>query len=1049
MRTDTVVWFQEVLSAPAETQLLGLPADQRFAAEIDGPERRVDLPRHLRRLPARARRAGSSDLVPCAGLTWVGVHPDHRRRGVLTAMMRHHLEQVRDTPGTHVSALHASEPAIYGRYGYGLASLEQPITLSRGATLTAPGLDEAAGTVTTRMATITDADIPQRMHACHLRGVETGAIVGAPEYYERICQSFPEWLRDKEPWRILFAQRDGEDVGFAMFRRERSGSRPGPAARSRSSSSSASPATRLALLRRLVDFDLVGTIQLRTVGAEDPVLAWAGGPRATAGVETYDSLWIRLVDLPEALAARTWSAPCDVVVEVTDTARTLERRHAGGSTPTPTARRSPSAPTPTPTCGCRSRPSARRTSAAATWSRSPGPAWSPRPGPARPRALARAAHRRRAGALDDVLAGRPCGQQRAALDGRVQDLDGVGERHRVASRRPAAFDRGRDLHQAAGVGGDEHVGAGGDDVARPCGRRARGPARGGARCRRRPSRSTARPRRSRAAPGRGSPRAAGAAAPARPGRARGGRRRGRRRSPRAGAARRPGRARRAARRRRGPCPGTPAPAVAEQLGVLLHRRAAAGGVDDDPLDAGGLEDLDQPAGVLAAPRPRGRCAPTARRSSPAPRGTTTSQPSAWSTRAVAAFTPGKNAPCTQPVSIPTTVRRCPVAGSRSGSGSAFAEPRGEPLHRGQRRREPLEQAGTPQRPVEPGPLHAPQRAAQQPQPPRVAGTPRRSGRAAPARARGAGASRSTSARVCSISRSYCTPDGHAVTHAMQPRQASQWPTIASVIGSPSTACCIRWMRPRGESISSPHSTYVGQVGRQNPQCTQSSRSSRSRSTSDRLPRTGPATSRCSGSNWSLTRRIRSSAGTGPQTSTARLTSAGASTTTTVPPCRARDLAQPRRTPRASSAARVERRRPRRSRALARPAGRGQHVAQAGQHERDLAARSRRGRQGYAAPARPAAASATVAADRAPDDRAHPGRDAVGPAADQHRQRRRRRPRPPTARPASGRRRARPRARSSGSTVTHRRTSGSGCSRNTASVITASVPKEPTTSLPRS
>src|SRR3954452_22217269 len=33
------------------------------------------------------------------------------------------------------------------------------------------------------------------------------------------------------------------------------------------------------------------------------------------------------------------------------------------------------------------------------------------------------------------------------------------------------------------------------------------------------------------------------------------------------------------------------------------------------------------------------------------------------------------------------------------------------------------------------------------------------------------------------------------------------------------------MRPRGESISSPHRAYVGQVGRQNPQCTQSEISS--------------------------------------------------------------------------------------------------------------------------------------------------------------------------------------------------------------------------------
>jgi predicted acetyltransferase len=248
------------------------------------------------------------------------VHPDHRRRGVLTAMLRHHLEQVRDTPGTHVSALHASEPAIYGRYGYGLASLEQPITLSRGATLTAPGLDEAAATVTTRMATVTDADTPRRMHECHREFLDSGSIVGAPEYYERVCQQFPQWQRDKEPWRVLFAQRDGRDVGFAMFRRHAKWEAARPAGQLEIFVAVGEPATRLALLRRLVDFDLVGSVKLRTVGAEDPVLAWAGGPRSTAGVETYDSLWVRLVDLPEALAARTWSSPCDVVVEVVDSA---------------------------------------------------------------------------------------------------------------------------------------------------------------------------------------------------------------------------------------------------------------------------------------------------------------------------------------------------------------------------------------------------------------------------------------------------------------------------------------------------------------------------------------------------------------------------------------------------------------------------------------------------------------------------------------------------------------------------------------------------------
>ncbi len=51
---------------------------------------------------------------------------------------------------------------------------------------------------------------------------------------------------------------------------------------------------------------------------------------------------------------------------------------------------------------------------------------------------------------------------------------------------------------------------------------------------------------------------------------------------------------------------------------------------------------------------------------------------------------------------------------------------------------------------------------------------------------------------------------------MQPRQASKWPAISGVTGVPSTCCSIRWMRPRGESISSPHSTYVGHVGQAEP-----------------------------------------------------------------------------------------------------------------------------------------------------------------------------------------------------------------------------------------
>jgi predicted acetyltransferase len=242
---------------------------------------------------------------------------------------------VHEEQGTHVSALHASEPAIYGRHGYGLASIEQHVSLGRGTTLTAPHLDEAAGAVTTVMGTVTDADVPKRMRECHLASARLGSVVGEVGYYARLCYQLPEQNRDREPWRVLFARRDGQDVGFAMFRRQQKWEKARPAGQLSVWALVGDQAARLALLRRLVDFDLIGSVKVGFVGVDDPIVLWAGGPRSTADVETYDSLWVRLVDLPEALMARSWSAPCDVVVEVNDAAAPWNegswRVHADGS----------------------------------------------------------------------------------------------------------------------------------------------------------------------------------------------------------------------------------------------------------------------------------------------------------------------------------------------------------------------------------------------------------------------------------------------------------------------------------------------------------------------------------------------------------------------------------------------------------------------------------------------------------------------------------------------------------------------------------------------
>src|SRR5207247_2389626 len=61
-------------------------------------------------------------LVPAAHVTMVGVRQTHRRRGLLTRLMRFQLREVREVHREPVAVLWASEGRIYQRFGYGLAA---------------------------------------------------------------------------------------------------------------------------------------------------------------------------------------------------------------------------------------------------------------------------------------------------------------------------------------------------------------------------------------------------------------------------------------------------------------------------------------------------------------------------------------------------------------------------------------------------------------------------------------------------------------------------------------------------------------------------------------------------------------------------------------------------------------------------------------------------------------------------------------------------------------------------------------------------------------
>ena len=110
---------------------------------------------------------------------------------------------------------------------------------------------------------------------------------------------------------------DGPD-GYAVFRVRPAPLEHGPVAGHRPARARpASPAANAALWRTLLDLDLVAEVGYCNLALDDPLPLLLLNPREViTGVG--DQLWLRLIDLPRALAARRYSAPSSVVLEVTD-----------------------------------------------------------------------------------------------------------------------------------------------------------------------------------------------------------------------------------------------------------------------------------------------------------------------------------------------------------------------------------------------------------------------------------------------------------------------------------------------------------------------------------------------------------------------------------------------------------------------------------------------------------------------------------------------------------------------------------------------------------
>jgi predicted acetyltransferase len=253
--------------------------------------------------------------VPTAGVTWVGVLPTHRRRGILRRFMEQLFLDAR-AHGEPLAALYASEASIYGRFGYGIAT---------------HWLDLNA-----ESKRIAFRDDPGSKGEVRLVG-EEDAFERFPPIYERLRLQRPGMLSRSEHWwrrhrladyehRRQGASRrfnallelDGEPAAYAVYRVKEEWEEGYPRGEVRVTEAFATSADSARdLWRYLFNIDLTTRVKCGLFDPASPLFLMVVDPRALH-LKVFDGMWLRLIDVEEALRRRSYADDGDVVLEVRD-----------------------------------------------------------------------------------------------------------------------------------------------------------------------------------------------------------------------------------------------------------------------------------------------------------------------------------------------------------------------------------------------------------------------------------------------------------------------------------------------------------------------------------------------------------------------------------------------------------------------------------------------------------------------------------------------------------------------------------------------------------
>lgn len=250
-------------------------------------------------------------VVAAAHLTGVGVAATHRRRGVLSAMMRRQLSEVPEA----ITALWASEPGIYERYGFAPAGNRVTLAAELPRVAPAPVAD------TGRMREVSAAEAAEILAPilAGLQAIRPGVSGRSAKWWAKRLDDPKDRRHGATRRRILVHESfDGTPDGYALWRSVAKFSGTGACGEVRLEELVAVDHTAYhALWNRMLTVELATTLDFGFAATDDPLLQLAGNPRAL-GTRITDALWLRITNVAEALAQRRYATDVDVVLEVAD-----------------------------------------------------------------------------------------------------------------------------------------------------------------------------------------------------------------------------------------------------------------------------------------------------------------------------------------------------------------------------------------------------------------------------------------------------------------------------------------------------------------------------------------------------------------------------------------------------------------------------------------------------------------------------------------------------------------------------------------------------------